>query len=159
MSAERLAVEDWLTSAEHSVAEVASRALGSALRPGEPPARLEGAWAAFVSLTSDRHTVRVGLLASPQACETLARRLVQFDQGGRLEGRADVADAMCELLNMVAGALKHLVRHRAPGLEIGLPTFATEAIDGRGAAELSTRALQLGDVAATLAVVCSAQEA
>lgn len=144
---------DWSESVHQSVGEVAISSLGADLRASGAEGPSASLWGAYIPLLTSRDAVRVGVLASPQACESLARLFLAADaQTPKLED-ADVADALCEFLNIVAGVLKRNMAERLPALQIGLPLFVAGAVVNHRHAEAWTRQVRLGDVPATLAVV------
>lgn len=60
--------------------------------------------------------------------KTLAARLLRLPPGIEPD-EDDVADALCELSNMMAGKLKAGMRRRLKGARIGLPVYAPAAAE------------------------------
>lgn len=152
MSTRALPLAVWTASVHQSVGEVASLALGADLRSPGAERVLPPLSGAYIPLMTSRDTVRVGVLASPEACEALARLFLAADEETPKLADADVADALCEFVNIVAGVLKRNLAAKLPALQVGLPLFVAGPVVDHGHAEVSTSQVRLGDVPALLSV-------
>ncbi|MFL5271873.1 MAG: chemotaxis protein CheX [Anaeromyxobacteraceae bacterium] len=115
----------WLEALEREFAAFATGALGLArvevtARGVPPPRAMEGA---YLGLVAAEGGCQIGLAATAAGCETLARALLSLPAEEPISA-ADVADAVCEIVNMLAGGVQRRAR-AAAGLQVtlGLPTF------------------------------------
>lgn len=94
---------------------------------------------AVIPLISDHSNVELVFISSTSGCAVLARALVGMDPEEDISPE-DVADAMCELANIVAGVVKRQLHATEPGLTLGLPVAfegRLMCVDGYAAARVS----------------------
>lgn len=130
--------------------EVSTTVLGGEGAAPLPSQRSSGpGHGAYLSLNAGDEPVQVGLAVSPEGCQALAKALLGMDVADEDLPSADVSDAMCEVINMVAGGLKRRV---SPGLPItlGLPIFVAGQALPNHQQEVSSRSVALGDVAVSV---------
>lgn len=145
--------QEWLEALESGFAELARTSLGADRvavehRHERPPREMSGA---YLGLVSDDASVQIGLAAGMDGCRELARRLLLMEPGEAVSD-ADVADAVCELANMLGGCVQRRVRGRVE-VRLGLPTFfhgPVQPTERLGAAVSEFRA---GEVSGALLVV------
>jgi Chemotaxis phosphatase CheX len=107
---------------------------------------------AYLGLVADEEPIQVGLLVDPLGCQLLAKSLLGMDPAEEDLPPSDVSDAMCEVVNIVAGGLKRRVSERMR-ITLGLPIFVAGHPLPNQQQEVSARALKLGDVAVKLLVL------
>jgi hypothetical protein len=116
---------DWLEALEVEFGSLAVNALGvervhAVSRHAAPPSGMGGA---YLALVSPHGAYQIGLAAPPAGCEAFARGLLSFGPADPLSP-ADVADAVCEIVNMLAGGVQRRMRQKSGDqLGLGLPTF------------------------------------
>jgi hypothetical protein len=148
-----LTPKDWLGALETEFAVLAPGALGLAApaageQLGGAPPRSAGA---YLPLLSADGGVQLALVSDEAGCAAIARGLLGMADADPLTA-PEVADAVCEVMNILAGGVKARLRERAT-LQMGLPTFfhgPVQATDRLGVAAVEVRA---GDLAAALVVV------
>ena len=123
-----IAPKDWLRSAIDATAEVATGTLGYAANDQveyseEIPSGHRGA---FIGLISQHNSVQLGVMSANGGCEKLARDLLGFEADEDV-AHEDVADAVGEIINIVAGMVKKKLEDQDSNLKLGLPMF----IEGR----------------------------
>ena len=84
-----------------------------------PPTGMAGA---YIPLLAEDETLQLALLATPAGCADLARLLLGMESDEAVSD-ADIADAVGELVNIVAGGVKQRMQEGAGGLRLGLPVF------------------------------------
>ena len=99
------------------------------------------AWGGYISMMGERSSVRVGISSTEAGCLSLAQAVLGLEEDVMLPKR-DVADAVCELMNIIAGKLKHDLAAQAGPLSIGLPVFLAEVPRTVSNLELSIRELR-----------------
>lgn len=109
--------------------------------------------AALVSLVVDEHPAHVGLLLPQPATQPLAKLFLGAAVEDEDFPEADVADALCELANLLAGGMKRRLVDRA-AIKVGLPLFAAAARSPDGVAQ-SRRSLRFGDAAIDVVLLTS----
>jgi hypothetical protein len=113
----------WLEALESGFAEIARTSF--ALDRIDVDARHDrphpGMSGAYLGLVAPDTSVQIGLAAGMPACRDLARGLFQMSPGDALPD-GDVADAICEIVNQLAGCVQRRVRSTVE-VRLGLPTF------------------------------------
>jgi len=107
---------------------------------------------AYLGLVADDEPFQVGILVDPAGCQSLSKALLGMEPGDEDLPASDVSDAMCEVVNIVAGGLKRRVSERMK-ITLGLPIFVAGHPLPNQQQEVSARALKLGEVAVSLLVL------
>jgi CheY-specific phosphatase CheX len=154
VSAPDAGLGSWLADLEGSVEEIATTALGL---PGmtidgrhEAAPQLHGAYLGLVGPTG---AVQIGLASSQAGCQALAKGLMGMGPEEAALPENEVADAVCEIINIVAGAFKARLRDRASPLQMGLPVFIRGAIQSTDRVAVRVADVRLGDVPAAVLLV------
>jgi CheY-specific phosphatase CheX len=144
----------WLADLEGSVEEIATTALGL---PGmtvdarhDAPPQLHGAYLGLVGPTG---AVQIGLASSLEGCQALAKGLMGMGPEEAALPENEMADAVCEIINIVAGAFKARVRDRANPLQMGLPVFIRGAIQATDRIAVRIAEVKLGGIPAAVVLV------
>ena len=145
---------DWLAAATDAAGEVAVGLLGvEHLRVGPGGAiHPSGSSGAYVPLFTDGYALHVGLVSSDPGCVSLAA--IMLGLGGQTEGPSpeDVADAVGELANMLAGVMKRQFEGRIESCNVGLPVFVRGEVVTEGLDSVVAR-VGLDDVEAEIVVL------
>jgi hypothetical protein len=159
-----IAAQPWLEAARVAVIDVARRALGaivtftvSADRGGEGRGRgeqeLAGAMGgALVPIVSELAPVQIGLFSSDAGCAALARALLVRGAHEPLT-RAEIVDAVGEIVNMLCGAVKARVARYASRAVLGLPTFVHGPIEARRQQVVEVLPVTIGEAAVLVVVL------
>ncbi len=111
-----------------------------------PPTGMAGA---YIPLLAEDQTLQLALLASPSGCADLARLLLGMESEEAVSD-ADIADAVGELVNIVAGGVKQRMQDAAGGLRLGLPVFIHGYVQPTQQLEVSLASTRIGEVDAHL---------
>lgn len=111
-----------------------------------PPTGMAGA---YIPLLAEDQTLQLALLASPSGCADLARLLLGMEPEEAVSD-ADIADAVGELVNIVAGGVKQRMQGAAGGLRLGLPVFIHGYVQPTQQLEVSLASTRIGEVDAHL---------
>ena len=151
-----LAPSDWLQALEAELDGLAQGTLGMPAvavtrRSEAPPAAMEGA---YLGLVSGEGAYQVGLAATSEGCQALARGLLAVEPSADPLPAADVADAVCEIVNMLAGGVQRRVRERS-GLQVGLglPTFFHGPVQPTERLGVAVAEVRVGGLSAALLVL------
>ena len=107
-----------------------------------PPTGMAGA---YIPLLAEDETLQLALLASPAGCADLARLLLGMESDEAVSD-ADIADAVGELVNIVAGGVKQRMQDAAGGLRLGLPVFIHGYVQPTQQLEVSLASARIGEV-------------
>jgi hypothetical protein len=121
-----------------------------------PPTGMAGA---YIPLLAEDQTLQLALVATPAGCAALSRLLLGMGADEDVSD-ADIADAVGELVNIVAGGVKQRMqdpdRSAGGGLRLGLPVFIHGYVQPTQQLEVSLAAVRFGDVEACLMALRSA---
>lgn len=145
----------WLEAFEASAFDVAGSALGCEAsvvleRGAMPPPQMPGA---YLPLVGEDEQVQLALGAAPEHCQALAKMMMQLGTDAEDLPSGDVADAMNEIVNIMAGAVKTRLLPTVPTLRLGLPIFIHGQPEPTDRLVTSVAHVKLGAVPATLLVV------
>lgn len=146
---------DWIGDLEQAFAEVATSALGCAAvvpagRAAAAPAGLQGA---YLGLVGPAGAIQVGVAGDEGTCQALAAGLLMLEPGAEPLPAGEMADAMSEIVNIVAGGFKARVRDRASPLQLGLPVFFRGAPQVTDHTAIAAAEVDLGGRRATLVLI------
>lgn len=142
-----------LDALSESAGEVAATVLGGlpCVSKGLADDQLSG-HGAYLGLVTQEEPIQVGLLVNPAGCQVLAKALLGMEPGDEDLPLSDVSDAMCEVINIVAGGLKRRVSGRIP-VTLGLPIFVSGHPLPNAQQNVVAHALVIGDVSVQLILV------
>ena len=120
-----LTFDHWRAAIAAAASEVATVALSLSGAVVLDPVGLEVAasmFGAHVPLVGDRQSYDLALVSSADGCQALARAILCAGSGPALRD-AEVADAVGEIVNMLAGTVKRRLSGLGAELALGLPIF------------------------------------
>jgi hypothetical protein len=153
----RLTCRDALTESASEVAATVLGGMSFAVVPGAAEA-VSGAHGAYIGLVAQEEPIQVGLLADAAGCQLLAKALLGMEAGDEDLPSTDVSDAMCEIINIVAGGLKRRIAGRLP-VTLGLPIFVAGPPLPNQQQEIVAQRLQLGSVPVRLLILTQKEHA
>lgn len=153
MTTPSLAPGDWLGVLAVEFATLAAGTLGLA-----PPVvgRLEesapaGSCGAYLPLIGPACSYQIALVSNVEGCEAVARGLLGAGPETALTP-AETADAVCEVVNILAGTVKARLRERV-ALQLGLPIFFNGPVQPTERMGVTSRELRAGPLNAALVLV------
>lgn len=125
MAQTEITTQNWLDAAIQSIEETATCALGydgvKILKTSnEFPVDMAGS---FIGLMGSSISVQLGITGSNETCQLLAKALFGMESDDEELPKADVADAVGEIVNIMIGVMKGLMSEKESNLQIGLPIF------------------------------------
>jgi CheY-specific phosphatase CheX len=150
-------VDEWLNAAVTAAEELATVALGfdGAFLVGKKDVVSPELDFAMVALVSDTASVQLGIASSKDGCQSLARALLAMEPEEDDLPDEDVADAVGEVVNIVAGQVKSLMSDADASIKIGLPLFVHGRIDYPDDVENAFADVNVGPVPVTFVVLKS----
>lgn len=141
----------WLTAAQAAVVDLVPQALSMAcdLTDAQPP--LTELMGALIPLMSDLDPIQIGLFSDQEGCLAMARGLLGNGPDEPMS-RADMIDAVSEVVNMLAGSVKARVARYATHAALGLPTFIQGSVEAASGQVLESVAVVIGDHAAVVLI-------
>jgi hypothetical protein len=100
---------------------------------------------AYLGLVAQDEPIQVGILVDGTGCQLLSKSLLGMEPTDEDLPQADVSDAMCEIINIIAGGLKRRVSERMP-VTMGLPIFVSGHPLPNQQQSVTARSLKMGDV-------------
>ncbi|MEW6746038.1 MAG: chemotaxis protein CheX [Planctomycetota bacterium] len=149
-----LSTDECLDALVRAAGEVCARALGfgGALLKRKRSEIHEGLCGAYIALVSDDVALALGVTSSREGCLNLAQALLGMEHDKRLSP-GDVADAVGEIANILAGSVKRLLSNGHPSFKIGLPIFIDGTLYPSENQEAAVAEVDLGPVSSELLVV------
>ena len=115
----------WQSAIRGAVEEIATFALSfrsSAVGGAVEPTAVTGLVGAHIPLLGGPSPLELALVGRPDQCRDLAAAMLQAADPSSIS-EPDTADAVCEILNMLAGSVKRRVSSGDLELALGLPVF------------------------------------
>jgi Chemotaxis phosphatase CheX len=113
---------------------------------------------AYLGLVAQEEPIQVGILVDGTGCQLLSKALLGMEPADEDLPPSDVSDAMCEIINILAGGLKRRVSEQMR-VTMGLPIFVSgHPLPNQQQAVLA-RSLKIGDVSASVLLLTQKQNA
>lgn len=120
-------LSDWVSAMTDAAIEFGQQMLDAQdAAAGGALSSMPGSSGAYLALVGDQAAMQLGVVATPTDCATIARALLMMNADEAIS-QEDIADAINEVINVVAGGVKSRLIDREPGLTLGLPLF----VDGQ----------------------------
>ncbi len=143
-----------LPELEAAFAEVAATALAlPEVSRAQLPAALPPYHGAYLALVSPQGALQIGLAADEGGCQALAKGLLGMGPADPPLADAEMADAFCEIVNIIAGGFKSRVRERMGSLTMGLPVFFHGPAQQTGHTAVDLVAVRAGLITAALIIL------
>jgi hypothetical protein len=125
MSNSKLTLRDWRSAVEGAAAEIATRALslpGVVVRDPVDTRHSAALIGAHIPLVGGGQAFDMALMSSAEGCEALSRAILCLGVGPAIRD-VEIVDAIGEIVNMLAGAMKRRLAGHGAHLALGLPIF------------------------------------
>ena len=154
MSLVAIDLDEWMAVMAQAAGDIARGALGwPGCQVSDEPCVPAPTCGAYVPLIDHGAQLQIGLVADDEGCQLLARALLGLSEGEPPVPPADVADAVGEIVNMLAGGLKRRMQGRIGSLVLGLPIFIRGYVEATEKLEIARARVQLGPVTALALVL------
>ncbi len=137
--------EDWLDATTKSLLEVANTYFDLSTMEAGSGAADAPKCGAMIGLASEDNTVQLMLISTRLGSESLGRALLGFDSDEAIE-TGDLADAIGEIVNIVAGMVKTAVHDQDDALNLTLPTFFEGTVEPLAGQVVLETMLKIGPV-------------
>jgi CheY-specific phosphatase CheX len=140
---------------EAAFEEVARTALGveevvALERRDAPHPRHQGAYLGLVALQG---ALQIGIASDEAGCQKLSKALMGAPETDPPLAPEELADAFCEIANIVAGGFKSRARERAGALTMGLPVFFRGPAQATGHTAVRVSLVRVGTTQVALMLV------
>ncbi len=120
-------IESVLQAALQSTQDLCTTAMGldvTRAEQADPPAvsPTEPHGCASITVGSNRVALRLSIDANMETCTKLAKALLGSGEDEEIDGQ-DVADGVGEMMNIIAGGVKHQLNESYPSLKVGSPVW------------------------------------
>jgi hypothetical protein len=116
----------------------------------------EGMPGSFIPLVATNESVQVGIVSTQQGCESMARSLMQLSTGEKISP-ADMADALAEAANILAGYVKRNMQDHLNPVQLGLPLFVNGHLETSDRMRAAVTKVRMGGVEAAFIVLRAAE--
>ena len=141
-------LNEWLEAALQATEEVANTSFGWESSQIEENVSLISVdfSGSYIAMIGEQSILQVGLTTSHENCYSLAQGMLGIDDSDQALTDSDVADAMGELVNILAGGIKARMSHSEPLLKLGLPMVVHGRVELPDRMETTVAKLQFGPV-------------
>ncbi len=149
-------VDRWVEAANAAAVDIAAQAFGwdTTIRAAGAAVPFRAPLGAYVPLSSSDSVVQLGIVAELDDCELMSRALLGLGPDDLFGAESDVADAIGEVANMLAGATKTRLSEIVHDIVLGLPLCVKGTIETHAVEQVSTELL-FGPVRASLMLLRS----
>jgi hypothetical protein len=141
-----------------AASELSSTVLGMDFEALGDGSGLPDGHGAYLGAVAQDEPVQVGIIVAAQGCQRLAKALLGMDAADEDLSESDVSDAMCEIINILAGGLKRRINAELP-FTIGLPIFVAGQPWPNAHQSVVERKLKLGNVPTSVILLTQKQSA
>lgn len=150
-----LSSAEWMEALRDTMNEVATTALNLPACQVSPistrtPRGIEGA---YLALVGQEDAIQIGLTSSAEGCQALSKALLAMAADDADLEPPDVADAMCEIVNIIAGGLKARVHGMMSPIKLGLPIFVKGTVQPSGRIVVLVAEVVAGHIPAALVLI------
>lgn len=121
----KLTLGHWRSAVEGAATEIATYALSFTSVVVQDPVGLEctaSMIGAHIPVVGGGQAFDLALVSTPEGCQALSRAILCMPEGAPIKD-VEVADAVGEIINQFAGAVKRRLASRGAELVLGLPIF------------------------------------
>lgn len=109
----------------------------------------------FIPLVADGESVQVGIVSTAKGCEEMARSLMQLPSNEVLSS-SEIADALSEAANILAGYVKRNMQDHLNPVQLGLPLYVNGHLETSDRMRAAVTRIRMGTVEAALIVLRAA---
>ena len=151
MNTAQATMDQWLNSLVDSTEEVIRTGLGfKGVRTLNKQATVpKNGYGAYMPLLSDDLSLHIAISSDLSGCQILAKALLGLGPEAKNLSEPDIADAMGEIANMIAGLFKRQMTAEYQGLKLGIPVFVVGHIGVAEVQEMVVAKVRMGPVTAT----------
>lgn len=112
--------------------------------------------AAYISVVGEKSAVQIGVGASPENVQILAKALMGMEPDEEDLAPDEVSDAFSEITNILAGQVKTVIGKKSDiVVNLGIPMFIRGELHVSEASEIKVAFAKMGDVPVTFLVMKS----
>ncbi|MBX7148498.1 chemotaxis protein CheX [bacterium] len=150
----QIVTADWLKALMEGTNELATSTMG--LEAYNDPKLHntvpDGVSGSCLSLAVDTTSVMLAVMATKDGCTQMAKALLGMGPDDALSD-SEVADAVGEVINIVAGGVKRIMSSSAQSIQLGLPIFMSGKIECGENQEAAVADFKIGTIPIKLLII------
>jgi len=149
-------IEHWLDASGICVEEFASTSLGCEDSEilGNVKTIPQGMAGAYLAMVGTDESIQIGFVSSKEGCKSLSGALLCMEPEELDElTDADIADAMGEVINIIAGMVKTEMSKLNANFNLGLPIFLDGKIETSPQQESGAVKIRIGEIETQMIIV------
>ncbi len=155
MSVTTATTQDWLDTVVAASKELAETALGfdGVEVMGMRETQVPTTGSALIALVGEESSVQIGLTSDNEGCQQIARALLAMEPDEEDLEEADVADAIGEVVNILAGQVKTEMSEKGFSLNLGFPIYVHGYVKKTDGMEMKIADVRMGSIPVSFLVL------
>ncbi|MCP4602583.1 MAG: chemotaxis protein CheX [Proteobacteria bacterium] len=155
MSNQGASAREWLDASIIAAKELAQIALGLdgaeliSIREGLPGE----SDSAYIALVGEKSSAQIGIASDAEGCQQIARTLLGMEPDEEDLSEEDVADAIGEIANILAGQIKTLMAEKSIDVVLGMPIFIQGRVKMTSDMEFAAADMHFGSIPVTVMIL------
>ncbi len=117
-------IDQWLEWAVKGMKDVATDSLMcSDFELVDNAEKTQSPFGAWLSIKAGNEPLHIGILSSEEGCTNMTRSLLFMEPDEDDPSPEDMADAVGEIVNIIAGIMQRDLAEQVPEIQLGLPIF------------------------------------
>ena len=154
MSAGSMPIDEWLDWAVKGMKDVALESLMcSEFEIVDQVEKNKEPFGAWLSIKAGDEPLHIGILSSKDGCNSMTRSLLFMEPDEDDPSHEDMADAVGEIVNIIAGIMQRDLAGNVPEIQLGLPIFVAGEVVRHSAQEAANSDVMFDGTSAKVVVL------
>lgn len=154
MSGESLPIDEWLEWAVKGMKDVVNESLCCEdFELVENVEKFTSPFGAWLPIKAGNEPLHIGILSSEDGCSRMTRSLLFMEPDEDDPSQEDMADAVGEIVNIIAGIMQRDLAGEVPEIELGLPIFVAGEVVRHPAQEAANSDVMFNGTTAKIVVL------
>ena len=147
-------IDQWLEWAVKGMKDVATDSLMcSDFELVDDAEKTQAPFGAWLSIKAGDEPLHIGILSSEEGCTSMTRSLLFMEPDEDDPSREDMADAVGEIVNIIAGIMQRDLAGEVPEIQLGLPIFVAGEVVKHPAQEAANSDVMFDGTSAKVVVL------
>ncbi len=147
-------IDQWLHWAVKGMKDVATESLMcSDFELVDNAEKTKAPFGAWLSIKAGNDPLHIGILSSEEGCTSMTRSLLFMEPDEEDPSREDMADAVGEIVNIIAGIMQRDLAGEVPEIQLGLPIFVAGEVVRHPAQEAANSDVMFDGTSAKVVVL------